>query len=265
MTLLVVHPHPDDESILTAGLMLRAHQEGRRVVLVTAPRGEEGEWHGRDGAAGGGALAEVRSRELAQACRLLGVDRQVHLGFRDSGMRAQAAAPRAFSAVPLAEAAAPIAALLREERPDLVVTATPDGTYGHPDHIRAHDATMAALEQLRSEGWQPSTVAMVAFPHGVAALLVQGLLALGLLPSTWLLREASGTELAGTVTRFLVLRDLVPRKREAILAHRSQLHGTLAVLLRVAPLCRLVLGVERYAVAGCTADERAVRSLSAYA
>lgn len=262
MTILLVHPHPDDEAILTGGLILQAHAVRRRVVLVTATRGEEGGAAPAATPGGTSTLASIRTRELAEACTLLGVDRQVFLGFRDSGTAGLPAAP-AFSAVPLSQAAAAIAEVLREERPDVVVTATPDGTYGHPDHVRAHDATMAALDRLRLEGWTPATIAMVAFPRGVAALVVHAVLAFGLRPSGWLLREGSVSGLPGTTVRYAPLGGLLPRKRSAMLAHQSQLRGRLGVIVRQPALCRLVFGVERYLVAGSPAGEREARTLFA--
>src|SRR5438045_660860 len=84
-TLLLVHAHPDDESILTGGVMARAHLDGHRVVLVTATRGEEGEIHNMDEDTARPRLAEIRTAELREACGVLGVDRQEFLGFRDSG------------------------------------------------------------------------------------------------------------------------------------------------------------------------------------
>ncbi len=265
MTILLVHPHPDDEAMLTGGLILHAHAGRRRVVLATATRGEEGVAPpgGLDATA---SPASIRVRELERACTLLGVDRQVFLGFRDSGLDGSAPAlpADAFSAVPLAAAAAPIADLLREERPAVVVTATPDGTYGHPDHVRAHQATLAAVDQLRSEGWSPATVAMVAFPHGAAALAVHGLLAFGLRPSAWLLGEGSATGWPGTTVRYAVLGRLMTRKRAAMLAHQSQLRGWMGMVVRIPPLCRLVFGVERYVVAGSPAGVVEERNLFAH-
>src|SRR5438105_5987311 len=144
-TLLLVHAHPDDECILTGGVILRAHLDGHRVVLVTATRGEEGEMHNLDDAALRPQLAEIRVNELRECCAILGVDRQEFLGYRDSGMTGAASNndPRSFHAAPLVEAAERLAALLREERPEIVVTYAADGTYGHPDHLKAHHTTLA--------------------------------------------------------------------------------------------------------------------------
>src|SRR5215467_2287 len=85
-TLMLVHAHPDDEAIATGGVMIRAHEGGHRVVLVTATRGEEGEIHNRDEASLRPRLDQVRTEELRRAGEILGVDRQEFLGYRDSGM-----------------------------------------------------------------------------------------------------------------------------------------------------------------------------------
>ena len=92
-TLLLVHAHPDDECIATGGVMLRAHHDGIRVVLITATRGEEGDIHNMDAEVVRPRLGEVRTEELMRSCAILGVDRQEFLGYRDSGMP-EGATPR---------------------------------------------------------------------------------------------------------------------------------------------------------------------------
>src|SRR5215472_4265314 len=102
-TLLLVHAHPDDECIATGGVMLRAHSDGHRVVLVTATRGEEGEIHNMDEAAVRPRLGEVRTEELRRACEILHVDRLAFLDYRDSGMagRPSNQHPDSFHMAPL--------------------------------------------------------------------------------------------------------------------------------------------------------------------
>src|SRR6202035_2401296 len=114
-TLLLVHAHPDDECIATGGVMLRAHHDGVRVVLLTATRGEEGDIHNMDAAAVRPRLGEVRTAELMRSCEILGVDRQEFLGYRDSGMTGSPSNGdrRAFHTAPLAEAAQRVASVLR--------------------------------------------------------------------------------------------------------------------------------------------------------
>src|SRR5579864_2273013 len=153
-TLLLVHAHPDDESISTGGVMMKAKAHGHRVVLITATRGEVGEIYNMDEAASRPRLGEIRTQELKAACEILGVDRQEFLGYRDSGMvdTADNKDPRSFHQAKLEEAAGKLAVFLREERPDVVVTYAEDGVYGHPDHIKAHYVTNAALDLVEREG-----------------------------------------------------------------------------------------------------------------
>jgi N-acetyl-1-D-myo-inositol-2-amino-2-deoxy-alpha-D-glucopyranoside deacetylase len=166
-TLLLVHAHPDDEAIMTGGVMQKAHAEGHRVVLVTATRGEVGEIHNMDEAANRPILAEVRAAELAAATEILGVDRQEFLDYRDSGMAGtdDNQNPASFHQAQLDQAAERLAAIIRTERPEVVVTYDPTGTYFHPDHIKAHQVTTAALDLLRREGWEPRKFYWHAFPR----------------------------------------------------------------------------------------------------
>src|SRR5205807_5008094 len=142
--LVLRHAHPDDEAVPTGGAMLKASADGHRVVLVTATRGEVGEIYNMDESATRPRLGEVRTKELENASRILGVDRGEILGYRDSGMvrTADNEHPRSFHQAPLQEAAAKLIAILREERPEVVVTYAEDGIYGHPDHIKAHEVTI---------------------------------------------------------------------------------------------------------------------------
>ena len=223
-TLLLVHAHPDDESISTGGVMRRAHDQGKRVVLVTCTGGEEGEIHNfPDPDAIRPRLAEVRAEELARACAILGVDRQVFLGYRDSGMAGtpENQHPASFHQADRKEAAARLAVILREERPEVVVTYTADGTYGHPDHVKSHFVTMAALDLLREEGWEPQRVFLHALPEGYVARMAEEAKKAGV---DW--EANTEVRLIGTpdaeITMAVNVADLSPLKHEAYLAHTSQ-------------------------------------------
>jgi len=170
-TLLLVHAHPDDESISTGGVMMKAKDDGHRVVLVTATRGEAGEIHNMDEAENRPRLAEIRTKELEAASRILGVDRGEFLGYRDSGMvgTPENDDPRSFHQAPLDEAAERLIKILREERPDVVVTYAEDGVYGHPDHIKSHFVTLAALDKMlrTSDRWSPAKLYFTAIPRSL--------------------------------------------------------------------------------------------------
>lgn len=152
-TLMAVHAHPDDEAIGTGGVLARYAQEGFRTVLVTCTNGELGDQPGgiKPDQAGHDPTVVVQARraELERSCRILSVTHLELLGYHDSGMMGWAhnTMPHAFWNTPLDEATDRIAALMQTYRPDVVVTYDENGFYGHPDHIQAHRATVAAAEQ----------------------------------------------------------------------------------------------------------------------
>jgi N-acetyl-1-D-myo-inositol-2-amino-2-deoxy-alpha-D-glucopyranoside deacetylase len=221
-TLLLVHAHPDDESISTGGVMMKARAHGHRVVLVTATRGEVGEIYNMDEEASRPHLGEIRTEELKNAAEILGVDRQEFLGYRDSGMvdTADNKDPRSFHQAAVDEAAARLAVILREERPAVVVTYAEDGVYGHPDHIKAHLVTNAALDMLEREGHAVRKLYYTAIPRSMMEAFVQQM------PEE--ARQAMGgnMRIAGTpdelVTTKVDVQDYVQGKRDAFRAHVSQ-------------------------------------------
>ena len=146
-TAVIIHAHPDDETIATGGTIAKAKRDGHRVVLVIATNGEEGE-PVPGVLAEGEALGERRVREAEDAAELLGVDRLVFLGYRDSGMIGVPANddPASFWQADIHDAATKLAQLLREERADLVVVYDENGGYGHPDHIQVHRVGVRAAE-----------------------------------------------------------------------------------------------------------------------
>ncbi len=221
-TLLLVHAHPDDEAIMTGGAMMKAHAEGHRVVLVTATRGEVGEISNMDEAASRPRLAEIRTEELRRAAEILGVDRQEFLGYRDSGMRGTAdnENPASFSQAPLAEAAERLAGILREERPEVVVTYDPTGTYFHPDHVKAHHVTNAALDLLKAEGWEPRKLYWYGIPRSYIEMMRERMTAAGQ-PSPFGETPEMGVP-DERLTTIVDVSSYVDRKRDAFRAHLSQ-------------------------------------------
>lgn len=156
MRALFVHAHPDDEAITTGGTIAALVAAGADVRVVTCTLGEEGEVLGEQFAGlvvdQADQLGGYRISELATALRALGVARPRFLGgagrWRDSGMAGTPSAehPRAFVRSG-SEAVDEMTTVLEEFRPQLVVTYDPDGGYGHPDHIRAHQIVHAAVEE----------------------------------------------------------------------------------------------------------------------
>ena len=162
-SLLLVHAHPDDETISNGATMAKYAARGTRVTLVTCTRGEEGEVLVPDlahlASDRDDKLGEHRVTELANAMRELGVTDHRFLGgegrYRDSGMvwheEGHAVAGEdvkegTFWRADLNEAADHLVEVIREIRPQVMVTYDEFGGYGHPDHIQAHRvATYAAF------------------------------------------------------------------------------------------------------------------------
>ncbi|MFR9776733.1 N-acetyl-1-D-myo-inositol-2-amino-2-deoxy-alpha-D-glucopyranoside deacetylase [Micromonospora sp. MS34] len=175
--LLLVHAHPDDESIGTGSTMAHYAASGAHVTLVTCTLGEEGEIHVPElaqlAAAEADQLGGYRIGELAAACAALGVTDHRFLGgagrYRDSGMMGLATNehPRAFWQADLDEAAGHLVEIIREIRPQVLVTYDPNGFYGHPDHIQAHRVAMRAVELADAGGIAPAKVYWTAMPRSV--------------------------------------------------------------------------------------------------
>jgi N-acetyl-1-D-myo-inositol-2-amino-2-deoxy-alpha-D-glucopyranoside deacetylase len=190
-TLLLVHAHPDDESINHGATMAKYAAEGVQVTLVTCTRGEQGEVIGDHLAyligpqSGPDALGDHRVGELTAAMAALGVTDHRFLGdpaspgrpaaiaiadggtvYRDSGMaydhdggvipapvlEEDAFAPTVGGET-IEQPAEHLAAVIRELSPQVVVTYEPGGGYGHPDHVQTHLVTMRAVELAAQQGW----------------------------------------------------------------------------------------------------------------
>ncbi len=150
-TLLCFHAHPDDEAIATGGTMARAHAEGHRVVLVIATDGAHGEVP--DDLGDGETLVDRRRVETEESAQALGIDRVEYLGYRDSGMTGWDANAHAdaFCGADVDEAADRLAAVVRDERVDVLTIYDWHGGYGHPDHIQVHRVGRRAAELVADD------------------------------------------------------------------------------------------------------------------
>jgi LmbE family N-acetylglucosaminyl deacetylase len=158
-TLVTFHAHPDDECIACGGVMRKAHEEGHRVVLVVATRGEQGEVP--DGFLDDGEeLWQRRVVETGAAADILGVDRLEFLGYSDSGMMGEPTndLPGTFWTASVEEAAEKLAAILREEDADVLTVYDDHGSYGHPDHIQVHRVGVRAAELAGTPRVYQSTI-----------------------------------------------------------------------------------------------------------
>jgi mycothiol conjugate amidase Mca len=234
LTFMTVHAHPDDEAIGTGGALARYAEEGIRTVLVTCTGGEAGEIAHPD-LASPENLATVRRRELEEAGRILGLHRLHLLGYRDSGMAGTPdnEHPASFYQASLDEAVGRLVGLVRAERPQVLVTYDEQGFYGHPDHIQANRITVAAFTAAADptrypdagEPWQASKLYYTAAPRSALRTFGQLLREAGIEPPPALdgqVEPAWGTP-DELVTTYLDVSAQVERKRQALLAHATQM------------------------------------------
>ncbi|RKT52620.1 N-acetyl-1-D-myo-inositol-2-amino-2-deoxy-alpha-D-glucopyranoside deacetylase [Saccharothrix australiensis] len=223
--MLLVHAHPDDESLWTGGTIARYAASGVHVTVVTCTLGEEGEIIPpalRELTADAAdQLGGYRVAELRSACAALGVTDHRFLGgigrWRDSGMAGVAANdhPRAFVRGPFDEQVADLSAIITSVKPQVVVTYDAFGGYGHPDHIRAHEITMAAAGEVDRVFF--AVTSRSATEAGVAALAAHEDL-------PWRLPEPGElpvTDDADITTTIDVSEHLVAKVR-ALRAHATQ-------------------------------------------
>lgn len=242
-TLVSFHAHPDDEALLTAGTLARAAAEGHRVVLVVATSGEAGLAAGDPDAE---ALGRTREEELRVSAAALGVARVVLLGHRDSGLGPAGDDGPTFSSTDPSLVAAELAALLLEERADVLTTYDAAGGYGHPDHVQVHRvgrraALLAGTPVVLEATLDRDRLAMALRALRTLARVVR----LPRMPDV-----AAAYTPRAELTHAVDVRPHLEAKLRALGAHASQRGGgddlrTLTLLLRLPPpLRRRVLGTE---------------------
>ncbi len=235
--LLGAYGHPDDEQGVS-GLMHKYASEGVDVTLVCATRGEAGEI-----APGVQATPEnlgaVREAELRCAAEKIGVNNLYFLDYRDSGMLGtpENNHPRAFWQANLFEVAEKLVRFIRRHKPHVILTFDPNGGYGHPDHIKIHQASLIAYfvsgdpriypDQIAKEGLEPWTVSKLywgAFPRSrfekYAELAKQAGLDLGV-PMQEFLKRAQPDEI---ITTRIDVSPYVDLKLSALFCHASQMN-----------------------------------------
>jgi mycothiol S-conjugate amidase len=237
---MFVHAHPDDESSKGAGTMARYAKEGHRISVVTCTDGMAGDIlnPAMDRPGVKERLAEIREEELARALEILGVTDHWWLGYPDSGYvegfegDGSLLADDSFYNADLDEAVGRLVAIIRAERPDVVVTYPEDGGYPHPDHIRCHDVTVAAFEAAADpsrhpeagEPWQASKLYHVgAFNRAKVEALHAVCLERNIeSPFTGWLERWDPDEVDPSTTRIEVA-DFLPARSQALLAHATQI------------------------------------------
>jgi len=257
-TIVAFHAHPDDEALLTAGTMARAAAAGHRVVLVLATDGGAG--LAADELRRDGGLGERRLEEARQSSQALGVARVEWLGYADSGSGAEpepdVPGVTRFTRAPVEEAAERLAAVLRTERADLLLSYDANGGYGHRDHVRVHEVAARAAEIAGTPRVLEATV-----PRDTIVRAVRAISRVYRFPDEF---DPTSFERAfsarSEITHRVNVRRYAGAKRAAMRAHASQATGggaasagpgaqtgdrTLAAFLRIPrPVYDLVFGRE---------------------
>lgn len=239
------HAHPDDEALLTAGTMARANAEGVRVVLVTATAGEAG--LAGDDLTGG--LGRVRTQELEESARILGVQRLEVLGYPDSGLDGAGPSPGdpVFCTTAVDEVATRVAEIVSQESATSLVGYDASGGYGHPDHKHVHRCAREAARRQPGVALFEATAPRWPFALGVKAAGMVTQFPPDFDPTQF---EQAFTP-SSEITHRVDVRDYADFKRAALHAHASQSTGadvrTLGALLALPrPVFRTVLGTEYY-------------------
>jgi N-acetyl-1-D-myo-inositol-2-amino-2-deoxy-alpha-D-glucopyranoside deacetylase len=264
--LLLVHAHPDDETISHGITMAKYVAEERPVTLVTCTAGEEGEILVPDlahlAASQQDGLAAVRKEELTRAMAQLGVVDHRFLGgfqrFRDSGMMGTEPNTRAdsFWQADLLDTASELVRIIREVKPAVLVTYDDFGGYGHPDHIKAHRTAMYAFQLAAVDGfkpelgdpWQISKVYWTASPRGEFERAVQSLKDQGISNE---LTEMNIEDFQffcddDIVTSEISAPEFITQKLAALAEHRTQLDLNSGFFKAMRELGDLSFGTEYF-------------------
>jgi LmbE family N-acetylglucosaminyl deacetylase len=241
-TVLAVFAHPDDESLACGGTLARLAAAGARVVLFCASRGERGSVAGpvRDDALGG-----LRSREMQEAARALGVSTVILMDHPDGDLR--------WAHVP--ELHADIIMAIRSFQPAAVITFGEDGLYWHQDHIAIHERAATAVAAF---GASAPALYYVTMPTGTMRAIVDAATGRGWRPTPrgfWSLTPDAFGLHAAPPTFTVDVGDWVPQKLDALRCHRTQM-GSGHPFDEIAPAdARRWLGTEQFrrAVEGAAA------------
>jgi len=240
--MLLIHAHPDDESIATGITMAKYASLGTQVTLVTCTLGEEGEILLPDiahlAADKDDKLGEHRQAELGEAMKILGISDWRLLGgagrFRDSGMIGTPPNenPACFWRTDLLEASVELVKIIRETRPQVAITYDDFGSYGHPDHLQAnrithYAAVLAAVPSFKPELGEPWEIKKIYWTAMSRNVMRAGIMALRAAGETTGFAEIDPDELPFATDDALITTEIdgpefVQAKMDALRAHATQ-------------------------------------------
>lgn len=233
--LMAIFAHPDDEGAI-AGTLAHYARNNTEVTLVCGTRGEVGEISD-PALATRETLGTVRTKELERACQILGIQRLEFLGYRDSGMEGtpENEDPRALVQADPEAAKAQLVGLMRQLKPDVVITFEPFGWYGHPDHIAVgrwateafHMVGDATAYPEQGNAWQPSRLFHAVIPFTRFSAMMQEAAEAGYLQMDgdgdgFDIPEEQQLKTEKTVTHVIDVQALFDLKQDGMMAHRTQ-------------------------------------------
>lgn len=227
--LLAIFAHPDDETFGVGGSMAILAEQGERVSLICTTNGDEG---GTGDETGDHSMdPEIRMDELRCACRALGIDAPIFLGYRDSGMENRIPKPGAFVLSDREEVVGRLLDEIRRLRPAVIVTFDPGGIYGHPDHVRVSELATEAFRRAHIEPDGPRVLYHQALPRSWAEKMIAAWEANDIVPDAKppteedRIQRRRFIELARPdedITTTIDVRAALARKRVAFECHASQ-------------------------------------------
>jgi mycothiol S-conjugate amidase len=240
LCLLQVHAHPDDEASKGSGSTAKYAAEGVHNVLVCCTGGEAGDILNPAVEDPGSpeAMHELRMSELRESVRVLGYGSLHLLGYHDSGMpdTETNARPDNFANAPMEQAVGRLVKVIREERPQVIITYRGDRSfYPHPDHIRVHEISVPAFDLAGDpeaypelgEPWQPLKLYYVSWSVARVKALHAAYEHRGEeSPYTSWFERGFNADRTDDFTTLIDVGDYLHKRREALLAHRTQVDPT---------------------------------------
>ena len=236
--MMTVHAHPDDESSKGASTVARYRSEGVDTALVCCTGGEAGDVlnPALDTANVRDNLAAVRRAELERAVAIIGYNHLFWLGYRDSGMAGtdHNAHEESFAQAPLDEAVGRLVALIRRQRPHVILTYSDDQQgYQHPDHLRVNEISIPAFTLAgdpaaypeHGEPWQPLKLYYTVWSRDRILALHGKYVELGIdspYDDRWFTRPADDT----LITTRVEVSEFYEARVEALMAHETQVDPT---------------------------------------
>jgi mycothiol S-conjugate amidase len=262
LCLLTVHAHPDDESSKGAGTVAKYTAAGVHTVLVCCTDGAAGDIlnPAMDKPEVKENLPAVRMKELERATAIIGYSKVELLGYRDSGMpdSEHNAHPECFAQADLDEAVGKLVAIIRRERPQVIITYGDDQQgYPHPDHLRVHDISVPAFEKAGDpeaypelgEPWQPSKLYYTALSRQRMVAMHEKFLELGL-ESPYDERWLNSPSQDDRITTKIDVSEHMDARRDALLAHATQIDPNSPFWFGLPPEeARTVYPIEDYVLA----------------